>query len=133
MMQVFPHLYADVAQHEIIGRRRERWFAADYRAIDRDFPGLMQKRLLFGMDWHVIVRVRRYRRFKWTYVRTLRDRCGWSPEEIDGFLGGNALRFLGLLPLGTQPSEGWTGNRARLAQYYAATGITPPPWFAETG
>ena len=133
MMERFPNLYTDVAQHEILGRRQERRFAKDYRAINRDFRGLVQKRLLFGMDWHVIVRLRRFRGFKSTYVRVLRDRCGWYPEQVDDFLGGNALRFLGLLPLDTPTTEGWTGNRMRLGDYYARNGITPPQWFVETG
>jgi predicted TIM-barrel fold metal-dependent hydrolase len=133
MMERFPHLYADVAHHEILGCRQERRFAADYRAINRDFRGLVQKRLLFGMDWHVIVRLRRFTRFKSTYVRVLRERCGWSCTQVDDFLGGNALRFLGLLPLDTPSAEVWTGNRVRLGDYYARNGITPPQWFVETG
>jgi predicted TIM-barrel fold metal-dependent hydrolase len=133
MMERFPHLYTDVAHHEILGRRQERRFAADYHAINRDFRGLLQKRLLFGMDWHVIVRLRGYTRFKPTYVRVLGQRCGWSSEQVDDFLGGNALRFLGLLPLAARAVEGWTGNRVRLGEYYARNGITPPQWFVETG
>ncbi len=132
MMERFPNLYTDVAHHEILGRRQERRFSADYRAIDRDFPGLVQKRLLFGMDWHVIVRLKHFRRFKDTYVRVLGGR-GWSPDQVQDFLGGNALRFLGLLPLGTPPTQGWTGNRERLRDYYASEGITPPSWFVQTG
>jgi predicted TIM-barrel fold metal-dependent hydrolase len=132
IMERFPHLYADVAHHEILGCRQERRFATDYRAIDQDFPGLVQKRLLFGMDWHVIVRLPLFRRFKSTYMRVLGQRCGWSSEQVDDFLGGNALRFLGLLPLDTRASGGWTGNRRRLADYYAANHIAPPRWFVET-
>ncbi len=81
------------------------------------------------MDWHVIVRLRHYRDFMPTYVRVLHDGCGWSDQQIDDFLGGNALRFLGLLSLGTPASQGWTGNRVRLADYYARNGIQPPAWF----
>ena len=133
MMERFPRLYTDVAHHEILGCRQERRFAKDYRAINRDFRGLVQKRLLFGMDWHVIVRLRRFRRFKSTYVRVLHRRRGWTDEQIHDFLGGNALRFLGLLPLDTPTAEGWTGNRMRLGDYYASNGIQPPRWFVETG
>ena len=48
-----------MAQHEILGRRQEQRFAEDHRAINR---------LLFGMDWRVIVRLRRFRGIKSTYV-----------------------------------------------------------------
>ena len=46
-----------MAQHEILGRRQEQRFAEDHRAINR---------LLFGMDWRVIVRLRRFRGIKST-------------------------------------------------------------------
>ncbi len=133
MMERFPHLYTDVAQHEILEHRQQRRFGADYHHINRDFPGLVQQRLLFGMDWHVIVRVKHYRRFREAYVRVLQEGGGWSQSQVEDFLGGNALRFLGLLPLATPPAAGWTGNRVRLAAWYAANGVMPPPWFVATG
>ena len=48
-------------------------------------------------------------------------------------LGGNALHFLGLLPLGTDPSVGWAKNRERLQRFYRDNNINPPDWFSATG
>jgi hypothetical protein len=51
---------------------------------------------------------------------------------LDNFFGGNALRFLGLLPLGTPPADGWTKNRGRLQRFYQDNAIEPPEWFTAT-
>jgi len=45
-------------------------------------------------------------------------------SDIDNFLGGNAMKFLGLLP-GMQ-------NRTRLESFYTNHNIDPPRWFTET-
>ncbi|MCX7029610.1 MAG: amidohydrolase family protein, partial [Spirochaetes bacterium] len=131
MLEEFPNLYTDVAHHEVVTGEAERNFTEDYRAMCADFPGLVPQRLLFGIDWHVITRMDGFETFKAAYTRILGDSGIFSPSEIEDFFGGNALRFLGLLPVGTP--EGWTGNRARLGAFYAAHDIVPPAWFTSTG
>jgi predicted TIM-barrel fold metal-dependent hydrolase len=126
MLEAFPNLYTDVAHHEVIGEEAERNFAEDYRAMCADFPGVVQKRLLFGIDWHVISRMDGFEGFKAAYARILGASGVFSPEELEDFFGGNAIRFLGL-------AGGWTMNRSRLGAFYAAHGITPPAWYASTG
>jgi predicted TIM-barrel fold metal-dependent hydrolase len=131
MLAEFPNLYTDVAHHEVVTPEAERNFTEDYRAMCTDFPGLVQERLLFGIDWHVITRMDGFEGFKAAYARILGASGIFSPSELEDFFGGNALRFLGLLPLGTP--GGWTMNRARLGTFYAADGIVPPAWFTSTG
>jgi predicted TIM-barrel fold metal-dependent hydrolase len=126
MLEEFPHLYTDVAHHEVIGWEAERNFTEDYRAMCADVPGLVQKRLLFGIDWHIISRVDGFEGFKAAYARILGGSSIFSPAELEDFFGGNALRFLGL-------AGGWTMNRSRLGEFYAAHGIALPPWYVSTG
>jgi hypothetical protein len=133
MLEEFPDLYTDVAHHEVVTGEAERNFTEDYRAMCADHPGLVQKRLLFGIDWHVIARMDGFEGFKAAYARILGGSEAFSPPQIEDFFGGNALRFLGLLPLGTSIADGWTMNRARLAAFYAANHIVPPGWFTSTG
>jgi predicted TIM-barrel fold metal-dependent hydrolase len=130
MLKRYPNLYTDVAHHEVLTRRCESRFLTDYRAMCADFPGVIQKKLLFGIDWHVITRLSGYRRFPSTYRHLLGGL--FSPSELEDFFGGNALRFLGLLPVGTGAGDGWSKNRERLRAYYAARSITPPAWFTLT-
>jgi len=133
MLEEFPNLYTDVAHHEVIGAEAERAFGEDYRAMCADAPGLVQRRLLFGIDWHVISRMDGFEDFKAAYTRILGESGIFTPAELEDFFGGNALRFLGLLPLGTPAAAGWSGNRSRLAAFYAGNGIEPPSWFTSTG
>lgn len=130
MLADYPDLYTDVAHHEVMSAEAEGRFAEDYQAMSADFPGLLQGRLLFGIDWHVITRMDGFEGFKAAYARILGASGAFTAAQIEDFFGGNALRFLGLLPLGIR--EGWTANRARLAVYYAANGIAPPAWFTAT-
>lgn len=133
MLAEYPNLYTDVAHHEVVTPEAERSFAEDYRAMCADFPGLVPRRLLFGIDWHVITRMDGFEGFKAAYARILGDGEIFTPSEIEDFFGGNALRFLGLLPPGTAGADGWTMNRVRLASFYATNGIEPPAWFTSTG
>jgi predicted TIM-barrel fold metal-dependent hydrolase len=132
MLRDYPNLYVDVSHHELMARHAVSRFASDYRAMFQDFPRLLQKRLLYGVDWHVITRAGRFENFMDLNLRVLRE-AGFTSEEIEDFLGGNALRFLGLLPLGTPPSDGWSENRRRLKDFYAANAIAPQAWFTSTG
>lgn len=124
MLGMYEHLYTDVAHHEVVVDRHTSKYKSDYQKICRDFP-IVKKRLLFGIDWHVIKRVRKYENFKAAYIEVLRKDNIFTKEEIDDFLGQNALRFLGLLPGGM--------NRDRLAVFYEKHNIKPPEWFKAVG
>ncbi|MBU0508927.1 amidohydrolase [bacterium] len=119
----YPHLYADVAHHDVVVKGKKERFIRDYRDLLREHPDA-KKRMLFGTDWHVFIREERYRDMHTEYEDVLRQAGGLTDGEISDFLGGNALRFLGLLP-GDQ-------NRQRLAKFYQDHNIPPPEWFRMT-
>jgi predicted TIM-barrel fold metal-dependent hydrolase len=129
----YPFAYTDVAHHEVFRPGKGEEFLSDYRLILRDYSGVIQKKLLFGIDWHVITRVAGYEGFTPAYLALLKENGLFTSGEIAGFLGVNALHFLGLLRKGTPPSFGWTKNRRRLGRFYQRNGITPPQWFTATG
>jgi hypothetical protein len=133
MMAQYKHLYADVAHHGVTVDKDIPKYKAAYTGMCTDFPGVVQTKLLFGIDWHVITRAKNYLQFKDRYAGVLGDEGIFSASEMEGFFGGNALRFLGLLPLGTDPAVGWTKNRERLQRFYQEKNITPPDWFTATG
>ncbi|MHC4601346.1 MAG: amidohydrolase family protein, partial [Planctomycetota bacterium] len=124
MLPRYPHLYTDSAHHRVILDDKRDSFKEDYREICAHTP-LVKKRLLFGIDWHVVKRVRNFENFKTCYREVLEHNSLFSKEELADFFGGNALRFLGL-----GPGE---RNRARLERFYADEGIDPPPWFVAAG
>jgi predicted TIM-barrel fold metal-dependent hydrolase len=133
LMEKYPFVYTDVAQHEVVTKKNVPIFVNDYRAMLHDFSGLLQKKLLYGIDWHVISRVDHYENFMSAYVALLKNNNLFTRDEIDDFLGANALAFLGLLPTKTAPSAGWKKNRKRLADFYKRNHIKPPKWFVATG
>jgi len=124
MLDSYEHLYVDVAHHDVVVGRKVSKYVADYKDICRDYPAV-KKRLLFGIDWHVIKRVKNYENFKDDYIKVLQSTSLFTDEEIDDFLGQNALRFLGLLSGGM--------NRKRLATFYEKNNIDPPEWFKIAG
>jgi len=123
MMNEFDYLFADVACHRVTMFKDRQRYISDYKEISRDFP-IIKKRLLFGTDWHVLKRVKNYEDFMESYVKVLKHVNPFTDEEIDDFLGGNALKFLGLLPGGK--------NRERLEKFYKKKEIDPPEWFKLT-
>jgi predicted TIM-barrel fold metal-dependent hydrolase len=130
LVKKHQYVFVDVSQHEVVVPKKAKLMESDYKAIEKKYPSLLQKSLMFGIDWHVISRVKGFRDFKNRYVELLIDNNIFSENEIDDFLGGNALRFLGLLPVGTEQKKGWSQNRERLKSFYKTNHIEPPEWFA---
>jgi predicted TIM-barrel fold metal-dependent hydrolase len=120
MLGEFDNLYTDVSHHEVVVSKDLPKFKSAYQQLCHDFP-VLKERLLFGIDWHVIKRVANFENFKDRYIEVLKNESLFSDDEIDAFLGGNALKFLGLLPGGK--------NRERLSQFYQTQSIDPPAWF----
>jgi predicted TIM-barrel fold metal-dependent hydrolase len=129
MMSRYPFLYTDVAHHSVVVDEDVPKFLASYQAISRDYPGLLQQRLLYGTDWHVITRMDHFQDFQERYLHMGKQGNIFSDGEADNFLGGNALHFLGLLPKSAPFNRGWTKNRERLAKFYKKHKIRPPGWF----
>jgi predicted TIM-barrel fold metal-dependent hydrolase len=132
MMEKYEYLYADVAHHMVMEDKSIPKFQASYRAMGSVFPRVIPKRLLFGIDWHVITRVDHFIEFRERYEKILAGGNIFTPAEMEDFFGGNALHFLGLLPPGTRSKTGWTGNRKRLRAFYKRKRIRPPKWFQST-
>jgi predicted TIM-barrel fold metal-dependent hydrolase len=123
LLDGYEYLFTDVSHHSVVSDKYIERFKSDYRDMCRDFP-VVKKRLLFGIDWHVIKRLENFGTFKEKYFEVLKNEGLFSDEQIEDFLGGNALRFLGLLPGGK--------NRERLENFYEKNEIDPPKWFKDT-
>lgn len=129
MMVDFDNLYADTACHGILTKQNSQRYKSDYKDMRRDLSSYraqdfwpkIKKRILFGIDWHVIKRVENFEHFMKEYIEILKHDNLFSKKDIEDFLGGNALRFLGLLPGGE--------NRKRLLSFYNKHNLTPPKWF----
>jgi predicted TIM-barrel fold metal-dependent hydrolase len=129
MMAAFPGLYADVAHHPILDDADIPKFRKGYTELIRDFPEVLPKRLLFGTDWHVIVHIDRYAEFKERYRRILAGI--FSGRQLRDFEGGNALRFLGLLPPARKERGRWSKNWRRLKSFYRKNRMAEPKWFRD--
>ena len=132
MLKDYSFVYTDVAHHEVFRPEKRAGFLSDYLLILSDFPDLLQRKLLFGIDWHVITRIPGYKDFVSTYLELLKETGSFSSTEIADFMGGNALHFLGLLRPGTSARSGWTRNRTRLRFFYKRNEMKPPKWFVDT-
>jgi len=126
MITLYDNLYADVSHHRVTQNNKRDMFLSGYREIRKDFRSSnhwskIKRRLLFGIDWHVIKRVKDYRKFKEAYERILRHDDLFLDEDIEYFFGGNAINFLGL-NRGDPP-------RKKLEAFYQDHTITPPAWW----
>jgi len=124
----YDHVYADVSHHRVLSAGGRKTFVDGYRQMREAYPNdieKIKKRILYGSDWHVLRRMRGYRRFLDDYERVLKKAGLDNQAFLDDFREGNALDFLGL-----QPGR---GNRARLEKFYTRHGVPPPGWFARAG
>ena len=124
MLTEYENLYTDTGYHEVVMDKYFEKFRSDYQRIVSDFP-IVKKRLLFGIDWHVIIRQKGYQNFKDKFAEVLKHNGLFTDEEFEDFLGGNSMKFLGLLPGGK--------NRERLTAFYSNHTIDPPEWFTSSG
>lgn len=128
MMVKYDHLYADISHHGVISSRSRGKYISSYEAMRNDYAdtGLekLKRRILYGSDWHVLKRARSFEIFMEKYIQVVEQASFYTKEEMEDFLGGNALEFLGLLPGGK--------NRERLEDFYTKKKIPPPYWFTST-
>jgi predicted TIM-barrel fold metal-dependent hydrolase len=129
MMAEYPGLYADVAHHMILDDDSIPKFREGYSALVREYPGVVQKKLLFGTDWHVITHLDGCAAFRERYRRVLAGI--FDKKEIRNFEGANALRFLGLLPPSRMAGNRWSKNWRRLKSFYRKNRIAEPAWFRD--
>ncbi|MFX0202870.1 MAG: amidohydrolase family protein, partial [Candidatus Hodarchaeota archaeon] len=97
MISQYDNLYTDVSHHEVLNEKNRTKFKSAYDELCSEYPKIEQK-LLFGIAWHVIKRVDHFPEFKERYLEVLTHDNLFSDAEIEDFLRGNALCFLGLTP-----------------------------------
>jgi predicted TIM-barrel fold metal-dependent hydrolase len=120
MLDEYNYLFTDTSCHRVVLKKHIPKFKSDYKQICRDFP-IVKERLLFGTDWHVLKRVPNFKEFKDKFIEVLKHEDNFNNVEIQNFLGGNALKFLGLYK--------GSKNLKRLEKFYKDQYINPPEWF----
>jgi predicted TIM-barrel fold metal-dependent hydrolase len=119
MLEKYPNLYTDVGHHGVVVSENVSKFQEAYKDLCKVYP-IIKKRLLFGIDWHVIKRVEGFKTFKTDYINILKHNNLFTQPEIEDFLGGNAKKFLGFLK--------GNKNRQRLIHFYTKNNIPIPKW-----
>ena len=77
--------------------------------------------MLYGVDWHVITRVKDYKKFMSGFTDLMLGNNFMNQAELNDFMGGNAKQFLGLEP--------GNKNYERLKTFYKNHNISYPSWF----
>lgn len=107
LMGRFPHVYADVGAHDVpVDATLRRDFLANLAQLYADYPAA-RTRLMFGSDWHMIVRHPDHRSFLDGYVDALARGPG---VDVARFTNGAAIEYLGL--------KAGSRTRERLAAYF---------------
>jgi predicted TIM-barrel fold metal-dependent hydrolase len=118
LMKTAPHLYADVGAHEVT--RDTRMCKEFFDRLEADIPQAVD-RLMFGTDWHMIVRHEKHREYAARYLGEWQQRFGLLRTRR--FARENALDYLGL-SLG--PARG--KNRDRVEALFLKNNWTLPAW-----
>jgi len=122
MMGQFEHVYADTGHHGLFDRSDREQYLSRLRALFEAHP-IVRRRLMYGTDWHMIVRTGKHRRFFRDYRDFYERLVNGDAVAIEDFFGGNAVVFLGL-------DEGGAVRR-RLMEFYATNDLNHPQWLAE--
>lgn len=106
-----PNLFADVGNHDVWDTGLTTAYIAMLKALfTATGTSQMAERLMFGSDWYMVAIHPEHDRFLDQYEEAYRDAFG--DDATDAFLGGTAMRFLGL-------DDAGSGNSKRLAARYA--------------
>jgi predicted TIM-barrel fold metal-dependent hydrolase len=88
------HLYADVGNHHTDDQRlMDEYLAMLARMFDSADTAAMRDRVMFGSDWFMVALHEGHDRFLETYRVAFERRFG--SDATAGFMGGNAVHFLG--------------------------------------
>jgi predicted TIM-barrel fold metal-dependent hydrolase len=116
----YPHLYADLGDDSWIiessnaDKVKNRKLMRKLFGYLRDHPKARQ-RLLYGSDWSLLARERSADQYYHAMKTRFCEMLDLDPAECRGYLGGNAVRFLGLAEEnGAKPK-----NRQRLERFRA--------------
>ena len=97
LMQRYDHVYADVGAHEVptdpdLARR----FFAALERLFKEYPRA-RGRLMFGTDWHLLVRHEDHEEFPARYIDLYSEAIGGG-DALARFAAGAAVVVLGLRP-----------------------------------
>lgn len=109
------HLHADLGNHEV-GDLRETF--EQLVKLFTDHP-VMKERFMFGTDWFMVATHRDFEEFLTRFRKAYED--NFEPDEVEAFLGGSALSFLGF-------DDETNKNNIRLRARYEQAGFTRPDW-----
>ncbi len=123
MMKDFANLYADTGHHGVLESDPRDDYFKKLAELFAAYP-VLESRFMFGTDWHMLARLDNHRKFLKIYRRHYRRMVDGDTAQ-QNFLGGNAMRFLGLVKDGR--------NAQRLATYYATRGLPKPDWLTDIG
>jgi predicted TIM-barrel fold metal-dependent hydrolase len=122
----YPNLYADVADYDAVIEyptdqieRNGKVMEQLKRALPQGAAG--RRKILYGSDWVMLSRAAYTDRYYPQMKRSIMARLDLTKSENDGFLGGNAARFLGL----ARSAELVPKTRQRLEAFYNAHGLDP--------
>lgn len=120
------HVYVDTGNHRVHDTAMAKAYLASLaRLLEDPARKPMAGRLMFGSDWFMLASMPDHDAFLATYRRLFSDRFGEAAAA--DFLGGNALRFLGLSGEGSK-------NADRLRAFYARHAPDRvPDWLAPGG
>ncbi len=119
LMERHPHVYADVGHFdEIVADKRLEAWVDGYERLLEDHP-IVARRLMYGSDWHLLMRQAVAPAYLDRFRSAFGDRLG--DDATADFLGRNAARFLGVRAGGA--------NRARLAAFYDRHAMQKPNWW----
>ncbi len=120
----YDNVYADISHHRVLTDKGRKSFIDGYRQMKDEYPAMTsrrsRRRILYGSDWHVLRRMKGYRKFLKNYERVFTKADMYDESEFDGFRGGNAMEFLGLLP----GAKNWQ----RLVRFFNEQHVGLPGW-----
>lgn len=113
----YPGLYADIGNHDLADltdtiSKLQEIFAAS---------AMMRDRFMFGSDWYMVASHRDFEQF---LVQVRDAYAGEFPEQLDRFMGGAALSFLGF-------DDPENANNQRTRARYQHHKIEPPAWLQQ--
>lgn len=119
----YPGVYADVGNHRIHDSAVATAYTALLTKMFADEPtAVMRYRLMYGSDWYMLALMPQHEQFLDTYQTLFNQNFGEA--VTGGFMGQNALRFLGFEDPGNR------NNQRLSARYKKYAAASHPFWLA---
>jgi len=117
----YTNLYADISDDSYVTDPDGKLNRALMTALKSYLKGHhnARARLLYGSDWSLLAREPDSDKYYASMKKFFCEGLKFSPAEIRGYLGGNALKFLGLVMVGGERLP----NRVRLERFRRRHGL----------